>query len=270
MKPIEGHQYVDNDQFIQAHLYADTGLNLARSIVYNEGEIEILRSIGALHYYSQQYEEAIRYGKLSYDLAAQYGDELQKANAMYNIGEAYKKLEQYTQALECLNFASSIMQGIEDDEWICDFNYSLSVLYFKMNDYHHSIASAKIAFELAQKQQDTVRMADIYSVMANEYMGLGNADSCNVLYETAIKWLLHAEYTSLLAQLYVEYATVLSSTSMEKRLALLRKSSHIWEFVSPNEIDLSKTCRAISDIYKETGQTDSAIFYQQKALRTIL
>jgi PAS domain S-box-containing protein len=270
MAPIEDYQYVDDDMFAQAYLYADTGLNLARNNIYNEGEIEILRSVGILCYYSQRYEEAIGYFKQSYDLASQYGTDKQKTNAMYHIGEAYKRLEQYTQALECLNFASSIMQDIEDHDWTYDLNFALSELYLQLHDYNHSIASAKTAIELAKKQQDTIRLAQIYATMANAYMGRGDADSCDILYETAVKFLLHTKKFAVLAHLYGEYAAMTPPANVEKRLALLQKSRHIREFVDPNRIGLSKTCRAISDIYKETGQTDSSTFYQKKALRTIL
>jgi signal transduction histidine kinase/tetratricopeptide (TPR) repeat protein len=266
----QGH-YLDSLYLSKAQLYADSGLTLARNIVYNEGEIEIIHSIGAIYFYSQRYEEAIRYYKQSCDIATQYGNEMQKANAMYDIGITYLQLGQNMQALECMNLVSSLIQNVVDVEWMYDINLKLSEIRKNLKEYTYAIDAGKQALAIAHKFQDTIKMANIYTDMAESYLRLGHADSCRILYETAIKWYQKKGNHQLAATAMRDYAvTVFQQTNMKKALEWLERSSRITEYDFPNDKALSETCRIISDIYRDAGQQDSADLYKKKALQKAL
>ncbi|MDR0714209.1 MAG: tetratricopeptide repeat protein [Bacteroidales bacterium] len=263
-------EYITQQEYHRALLYADSGFLLAQNIAYGNGEIEMMRGIAAVHYMAGQYDEAIRYNKQSFDVASQYGSNEQQANAMYNIGITYLLLEQNALALECLNLAE--MLAGKDASWVIDINEALLRTYRNLGDYEHAIDAGRKALSVALQSADTMAIADLHASMAVSFFMKNDTAAATHAYNTAIDYYRRLHCSLCEAMVLRDYAyRIVLKKNVRQSLSMLHQAREIAEKATQSNFSESvKTCQALSDVYQSLGKTDSADFYQEKALRTVL
>jgi signal transduction histidine kinase len=272
---INGQRYFsagDHDYFMEAHAYADSGLQLAGDVSFHEGEIELNRTVGDLYLYEENYDEAIRYYTISYETAFRYGTDYQKALALYNLGMIHSRLEKPVQALEYINLALSLYQGDDHDKsWQLDVYRIISEIYEKANEYRLSVEYGNAALDMAKRANDTANIAIISMTLANAYLPLNKIDTAAYLYETAIEYFHATGNFNNKALALRKYASeIIRSRDPAKSLEMLLEAAQLYEQSNPKSPDLADTYRQISEIHRQTGNKDNMEYYRSKALQKAL
>jgi len=147
----------------------DSLINSLERAQTTQQRYKILLSI--VDYYSAQsdYEKAIQYAKSALIEAENEGNTMDKAHALFIIGDLQETVDQYDKAIENYNVSYRNYREVEDKKGMADLCYSLSDIYKKKGFYRRSMERCLEGLDLYKNLKDTSGIADIYNCMGSLY-----------------------------------------------------------------------------------------------------
>jgi class 3 adenylate cyclase/Flp pilus assembly protein TadD len=154
------------------------------TIEYLENQLKTVtgkEKITALNELSEAYWEvsarkSIEYAEQALKLAEPSKDEVENANALYNIGVAYRNLSNYDSALEYHLKALKIREEIGNKKDIADSLHQIGIVYDYSNNFNKALEHHNKALEIREEINDEKGIADslhnigvIYH-LSNRYM----------------------------------------------------------------------------------------------------
>jgi tetratricopeptide (TPR) repeat protein len=180
---------------LEASEYLRTNPNITRSIVayalevapkikYTKGYARALTVMGNAYWYEGIYEFAQNYYLLAARQYETVNDSIGLAKTYNNIGEVYKKLDEYDKSLSFLVKASALLK--RDTPSYSLTLYNIGELYIRMNNIPEAkkYTEKSLAFARAGKNQ---------RVIAFNYWSLGALERMEKNYEGSLQYYIDSE-----------------------------------------------------------------------------
>lgn len=149
-------------------LLAERNVEFARSVNFAHGEARALNIVGSSYWVVGDYEPALKYYHASALVAEDAKDRVALAEAYHNMGEVYKKLGDYTKAIEFIRMS---MRWESADDQIHDLAlYNIGEAYLYLSRYDSALNYFDRALSMALKSNNT-------RTIAYAYTGLGRVKS---------------------------------------------------------------------------------------------
>lgn len=229
-----------NDSLLQGNYYNNIGLtwynkakydssiaNHLKSLAFRTGLNDLkgisgsLNNLGIVYEQLGDYEQALKYLNTSLEIKRTLGNKRILASAYLNLGNTYYQLSFLDSAENYFHLALNEYQKLEDQKNVSAIYHDLSVMYLNKNNYQTASRYNNLAL--------TIRRT------------LGNKEDL---------------ITSLVQQSHI-------LKCLGKHKEALSNAKHAYTLaVTTSSIEYLKiTTKALSEIYEETNQTDSALQY---------
>lgn len=123
-----------------------------------------LNDIGIVHYYSDNYERALYYFKLGYNMRKKTGNVRYISGSLINIGLAYRGLKQYKEAIEHLDWGLAISDSIGYKEYMADGYNGLYESYKGLGQFEKALfyyEKKEAIHDSIYNENSTRRMAEM-------------------------------------------------------------------------------------------------------------
>jgi two-component system, LytTR family, sensor kinase len=134
-----------------ARKYGEASLALALELNDYKGIATALNSIGAVYFFSDDYQTARSYQNRSLEYAWQYQFPTQQANALNSLALINQYEGDFVQAIEAYMQAMAIEETLENKKGIVKILANMALLYKSTGDYENSLVYAKRALMLNGK-----------------------------------------------------------------------------------------------------------------------
>lgn len=145
-----------------AEVYAQKGLQLARSIHFRKGEADCLNSLSAVFWMQRNYPAALDYTLQNLDIRHEIGDKIGIFNASNNLGLIYYETKKYDFALRYSKEASSIANELKDSKKIAKASVNLGLIYYQLKDTASAYSNYKKALKYFLVLKDTMELSYLY------------------------------------------------------------------------------------------------------------
>lgn len=245
----------------------DSLLTILKDLKEDTVKVHTLNQISALLYGTDP-DEAIAYGTSAKELAEKNNDQIGLATAYKNIGLGHYFKADYKEALQNWESALTIYDELGDEKLVANILSNVGAVFYTSGVYDEAIKSYLQALRLAEKLNDSLRIATldlniglVYSEQASKL------DIAKDYYLKAIKMAEIIGYTELMG---------LGSANLGEayfKLNSYDSALHYFErsiLILTEEIYLAGSLNKMGLIFAERGDYETAIKYQQDALKTAL
>lgn len=232
-----------------------------------------LRQLSLLNALSVSYrkiapDSSMHYAGQALELAKKMKSEVEKGDALQNLGIAYFYANDFKKSLDYLYQALKIREKMSDADKIGHTLNSIGNVYYNLNNFSEAIKFYKRALLISQKTGDKKRQASILNNMGSLYGSNDRIDSAYVLLNQSIALLenqhdsptLSSSYNNL-ALLYRKNGAFEQSLKYDqKALKINKEMGRKWE--------ISYISNSIGETYLLMKNYEKAFEYINGALRT--
>jgi len=258
---ILGGIYGSMEENANAIKYYELALELNRQCKDKEGQIRSLNSLGDNHIRAKRYDLAIEFFKEC--LALEPESKVMRGIVLYNLGEAYYRLDEDAEALNYLAMSMSIGEALGFPLMICYNSWILGEIELKRDNSLGAISHLQKSLKSAKEVGARDRMYHIHLALSKAFKLEGELEKALHHFEQfhSIKEeVLGEEAAKHLQQLQVEYKTTLVQKESEE----VRAKNLILEKAN-SEIELQK-----SIIESKNFSITSSINYARRIQHAIL
>jgi CHAT domain-containing protein/Tfp pilus assembly protein PilF len=171
---------------IQALLFLNKALNIAKKLPYHDLKAGILNSIGLLYLEQEDYAKAVGYFEQSLEAYSKSTNQTEAALVLQNLGVTYQRQGSHELALE--SFTKSIRQAGEfDKDLLIAARQGMGAVHREKREFKTALAVLDQALSLARQAEDQVRIAEILWRKAEVHHDLHNYADAAELSESALK-----------------------------------------------------------------------------------
>lgn len=183
---------------------AERNVDFARAVRFAHGEARALNIVGSSYWVVGDYEPALKYYHASALVAEEADDRVALAQAYHNMGEVYKKLGDYTQAIEFIRMS---MQWEKVDDPIHDLAlYNIGEAYIYLGRYDSASHYFDRALSMALKSNNTRTIAYAYTGLGRVKSNQGDQYQALAYFTKAEKIWKELEEARSLIQTYEYFA----------------------------------------------------------------
>ncbi len=142
----------------------------------DEKEIELLKKIGELAYYTSEWDMSIKAYEDLLKKVVELGDKKQEGETLRKMGHLYREIQRYGKALESFENALKIAEELEDHEGLADANRGLGYIHWREGELEEAIEHYEIAIDEAKKIENKRILAFTFIEMGNIYSIKGDTD----------------------------------------------------------------------------------------------
>ncbi len=213
-------------------------------------------------------DSSIFYATQALKLADSQNSQIEKGDALQNLGISYFYGNDFKKSLDYLYQSLKIREKMADPEKIGHTLNSIANVYYNLNNVSEALIYYKRALALARKNRDKKREAAILNNMGSLYVSNNRVDTAYVLLNQSVALLEHlrdsptlsSSYNNL-AQLYRKNGAYTKSLQYdEKALKINKQMGRKWE--------ISYISNSIGETYLLMKNYNKAYEYFNEALRT--
>jgi two-component system, NtrC family, sensor kinase len=242
-----------------ARFFSRQALNLAQKLRYKKGECRALNEIGSEFRNLGEYPQALETHFKALQIS-KGSIPLEEGGTSMNIGNLYKEVGDYSQALSYLNHAKNLLTSVSSKLGVSSTLSTIGETYEKMNKLDSALFYQEQAYAFAQSNHLNVlaplrRLGSVYAAMGNYQKALSYYNK--VLNDPSYKnsFNVKALVPYKIADAYFQIKQVDSSIYYAKRA--FKNSEEI--SYKRGELDASSL---LAKIYKSKNKLDSAYYYQ--------
>ena len=246
-------------------LYSRAALESSRKLKYDSGVLvslirggEAMRQLGDLTGAMKNHLEALEYSQ-------RVGDEHFEASALGHIGLNYYELQDYPSALSYLKKAVSIRKQIKSTQSPL-FHVLIGRTYSAINKLDSAMYFLKEADKVqTQLKLSSMRVQILGAISFGDlYLQLNEKDSADFYYRVALKYVLaNPEFApSHLSLLAVRLS---EGYSLQNKLdSSIYYAKYAFQVAKKKNLNIRilESSRLLSQLYREKGKLDSALYYQ--------
>ena len=231
-------------------------------------EVNTLISIGDIYHYENQLDSAIMAFHKAMVIASTIHDKRNEANALIGLGSMSEELGNYGQALSLLFRASQIFEQMGDSDGIIEVQMILQSTYRQSGNYRNALRHLFIALGHLGKNDKKgvyifrgVRMRPLMLAEIGEtYQHMNELDSAEFYTRKSIEEQLMMNGATWNFPIYLLGKI---QAKQGKNKEALRNYKSAIPLAARNGIlkDTLDIYNSIAELYKNTGELDSAIYY---------
>ena len=164
----------------------EKALKLATDNNYLEGKAKALRYKGYHHIGLHQYKEALDVFLQEEKIRRQIGDELEIANALHNIANAYYYLNNLQKAMMVYFEAMQKFETLSDEGLYRSYS-NIGLIYIKIGNYAESLNYGLKALKIAEKIGDRDKIAHSYNAVGSVYRKAGDFERALEFHSKSLK-----------------------------------------------------------------------------------
>ena len=200
--------------------YYFEAINIFENINDNNGLAECYDKIALINSDENDYNKALDYAIKSLSIRQQMGDKKQISNSYFDIAKIHQQKGEYETAINYFKY--SIVE-YENNPLIGNNYFEIANTYLLKKQYQESITNLAIALELFQKQEDDLKITEIYNLYSVIYFKIKEYIKA---IEYAQKSLLISEKKSFLESKQNAYLNLSNIYSEKGEIELALRSYH--------------------------------------------
>ncbi|MFH2141505.1 MAG: tetratricopeptide repeat protein [Bacteroidota bacterium] len=173
--------YLTPATLIEAEDYAKKALNISKSYKNKVEEAAAYKNLGAVAYYKQDFDKALKSYELSLSIKEMLNDKPGAAALYYNIGILHRNNGNYDKAIENYESSLKIYYEINDTLEIASTYQVIGISYFYWSKYENAVDYYHKSLTIYEKINDENGVADCKQVLGVIYQEWGD-------YEKALKF----------------------------------------------------------------------------------
>ena len=252
--------------FTQALHYAQIGLTLAENVQFEKGKAELLRTIGSVYYYMNDYDNAIDYYNFAMNICEKMNDLEGLALNYYNIGLCYREQSKIYCALNAEQQALSIWKQLGNTDNIIRAHRTIIGLYKSIDEFELAISYTEEAINLAIENGNKHEEASLYDIFAKINFQIGDIEKAKELFRKSLEIYGELNEQLQIARIKHNIAVRLYINEPDTAIYLLQKSVKIYEKLSQDNQQLFHVCNSLANMYQMKNQDDSVKKYKELAL----
>ncbi|GAB3418090.1 ATP-binding protein [Niabella aquatica] len=205
-------------------LYSEA-FRLVKELNYKKAEAAVYDAYGVYKRDMSQYDEAINYHDIAFDLALRRGDVKMQIRACNNLGVAYRRIDDYNTAIEYLHKSLTLSEGIGDDYNITIALNSIGNIYLSIEDYAEAIRHFKKCIPIAIKAGNSRGIAINLQNIGDCFERMDKTDSAKKYYQNALAYNISRGDEKGIAICYNSLGNIFKKRGqVDKGLNLLKKA----------------------------------------------
>ncbi|MEL7039273.1 MAG: tetratricopeptide repeat protein, partial [Cyanobacteria bacterium J06592_8] len=230
------------------------------------GVASSLNNLGNAYRRLGQYQEAIEYYQQSLTIAREIGDRNGEAASLGNLGIAYRRLGQYEKAIEYYQQSLAIFQEIGDRKGVASSLNNLGNAYFSLGQYQKAIEYHQQSLAIDREIGDRKGVASSLNNLGNAYDSLGQ-------YQEAIEY--HQQSLAIEREIGDRNGVASSLGNLGNAYLSLGQYQkaieyHQQQLTIAREIGdrngVASSLNNLGNAYRRLGQYQEAIEYYQQSL----
>jgi len=266
-----------------------------------------LNNAYAINYSFKDYKKTLAYLDKLIEKQTEWNDSVGIASSLVFKGSTYKKLKEYTKAIDQYKAAASIYKSTNNLIEYCqtlnktgilnknlknytdalelyyeayeiekknDFNkemastcLNIGVVYKKQQNFDDALIYYNKALEAFQLENNYYGMANVYNNIGNVNRYLGNLEQALIDFKTAIKNRKLANSETMLSYTYNNIAITYQDLNQIDSALVYLKKSEDLKIKNNEEDELTSTYLNYTNVYLELNDTAKFNFYHTKALQ---
>jgi tetratricopeptide (TPR) repeat protein len=257
-----GEAYIAQNKFTEAEKYFKDAKDLCEKSGNKNGIAKSLNGIGLIYYLQGNSDEAIKHYNLSLIYSKNNKIKAEQGNALFNIGQVFRKRQDYGKAELNFKQALKVFESIND---IDGFNglaktyNGLGMMKQGTGDYKSAIEYYEKALQYREIKGDKKGCAILYNNIGNTYLKWGEYEKAIGYYQKALKIFEEIGSQNGIASCATNIGLVYEYLASEgnykqnilyhtKALEYQEKGLKIWENLG-NDLEMAKTYNNIGNIY---------------------
>lgn len=253
--------YIKSKPAVARELAAKS-IELSRDIGFARGYTRALNITGSSYWVIGEYESALDYYQLSARESGAIKDTFGLANSYNNMGEVYKKIQDYPKSIELLNIALQWQKKIKIPYAIAYYNIGEN--YLLMNRIPDAVDYFNRALAQSLAEKDT-------RTLAYTYQGLGLIKNKEKEYYQALAYFTKAENlwksqgeNRSLIQIYQNFAdTFVELKQFEKATEYINEAIQLATQIQAADLQVNNYQKQ-ANLYQANGEYKKAVIIMQK------
>lgn len=155
---------------------AEQALELALQGHYLKGEAEALRTIGAIHYTTGDFDQSFSTLSRGLELAREIGEKATARDCVNYSGAVYAALGELEKALEFIEKTYWLSIEMADQAGVCFSLNNMGNMFDQLGRFDDGLSAKLEALDIALSTQDHQREAIVQGNLINSYINLGRYD----------------------------------------------------------------------------------------------
>ncbi len=256
-----GRIHYYNDNYLEALNYFDSALIYFKKINADYEISETYYNISGTNAYLSNFDKAINYSKKAIEIKKKLNDKKGISGCLNLIGKIHKTQGNYDTALNYFIESLKIKNQLNDQKGTATVYSSLGSLYENTGNYEKALEYYKLSLNIRLKSGDLRRIASSKMSLGNFYIKTGLISEAFNLLTSALE---------IFESLDEKYGMTLIMINLSKLELKNNKIETSLEYAEKaynmsvkvgNKTLKSDACKVLSDLYVKTGKFDSAYFY---------
>lgn len=211
-----------------ALVYAQQGLELARKLSFRKGEANCMNRLGVVLWKNGKYDLALSFLLNSLKIREELNDRLGMLKSLSDIGIVYSDQTDNVKALSYHFKAKTIAEELKDNMRLGIVLSNIGNCYIKLNKVDSALTYVMQAYTIKQRLKDTTTLANTLSILGDINVKMNHNALALDYYRTSVMYAQKNDDQSSIADSY----------------------------------------NSIARLYKQTGATDSSVYYATRAMTT--
>jgi tetratricopeptide (TPR) repeat protein len=182
-----GEAYSNQNQFTEGYDYYTKAQKLSFKYGYKKGVAIALNAIGVNCYYQLKYDDALGYYYKSLAYSKLNKVKGEEGNALFNIGQVYKKKNEIPIAEKYYTQALQVFESINDNNGLAKVNNMFGIVQLEKGNYNKAIEYYEKALQFRQLSGDNRGSAILYNNIGNVLIKWGKYENALSNYQKALK-----------------------------------------------------------------------------------
>lgn len=153
---------------------------------YERAISTLLNNIGNIHYFQENFDQALENYLKAYNLIEFHGDSLTIANTYNNLGVAYEAKNEFGKALEFYELALPMYKKINHVEMQCNTLYNMGIIAIKQKKFSKAARLYQQCLEIGRKEKNVFGLLSAYIGLVNVESKLRNESNAVTFADSAL------------------------------------------------------------------------------------
>ena len=173
--------------FMEAVVYAEDALSLARKVSYKKGMANAYNSLGVSYFYEAKYSDALNNYTAALKIREEAGDNQAAASSYHNIALVYHNQGNYPEALKNYLASLKIYEKIAEKESLAKSYGNIALIYWEQLHYSEALQNHFKSLELFKELKHNKGIAVTQNNIGLVYENQGNYSEALKYYNAALK-----------------------------------------------------------------------------------
>jgi len=212
-------------------------------------------------------KDAIEYAEKGLEIAQKLEDSIKISEMYYDIGDIYRMLSDYSNAV--INFKQSlkIRETVHDTNGIAKSLNGLGLVYVRWGDYHIAMENLLESQKIAEESDDKQLLGKIYNNLGSLYSSMRDHDMAYDYYSKALEINVEIDEKEEIAKTYnhlgIFYA---SKRDVDSAFIYFEKSLNI-RIETNNKKGIASSLNNIGGLFQWKNKWDTTLYYYKESLK---